>query len=333
MVSPNTVATATSAGSCTQIPYFTIAYIESVTNSNPIGTFTNVIVTKTYSTSAACAAGGTDYTSATVVVPDFCFSLSAASGSQKMTSPSSAGYITLKYADTACATPASTSSVTTTFPAACTASTENSVTTYSTNTYVPAPADDKAATCFASSETVQLADGSIKSLAEVALGDNILTANMDGSVKGYSPVIAVPHAGQSGFTTFAHIATTSGMGIKLTPDHLILGGSCSLATLPLVRAGSIKAGDCLQTASAGRESVGSNSVVVEKGLSSVVTMAGDLVVVNGFSASPFAVGHAIPDAWYIIHRALYTLFPALLDSKLFQSTSESFGDLAVQFSA
>jgi hypothetical protein len=55
-------------------------------------------------------------------------------------------------------------------------------------------------------------------------------------------------------------------------------------------------------------------------------------VVNGVVASPFAINHAVPEAWYSIHRLVYALVPALLGNKLFQQTSERFGDLSVQFS-
>ena len=41
-------------------------------------------------------------------------------------------------------------------------------------------------------QTMQLEDGSVKSLGEVQLGECVLTAGLDGSPKGYSAMIAVP---------------------------------------------------------------------------------------------------------------------------------------------
>jgi hypothetical protein len=204
---------------------------------------------------------------------------------------------------------------------------------FSTATPVAAAAaeEDKAA-CFASSETVQLEDGSVKALGEVQLGDRVLTAGLDGSLKGFSAVIAVPHAGEeSARATFTQLATASGKDVRMTRSHLVLAGSCSLPSLPLVQAGSVQAGDCVQTVS-GKEQVTAVSMVQGQGIASAVTAAGDLIVVNGVVASPFAINHAVPEAWYSIHRLVYALFPALLGNKLFQQTSERFGDLSVQFS-
>ena len=70
---------------------------------------------------------------------------------------------------------------------------------------------------------------------------------------------------------------------------------------------------------------------LEAGFSHPIT-ASLSIVVNGVAASPFAVNHAIPEAWYSIHRMLYAVLPAALGFKLFQQTSERFGDLSVQFS-
>jgi len=198
----------------------------------------------------------------------------------------------------------------------------------------PASSPSSSSSCFASSETVELADGSIKALSEVQLGDRVLTASMDGAAKGYSPVIALPHAGEATKTaTFTQLTMASGADVRMTPDHLVLAGSCAAeAKLPLVQAGSVRVGDCLQTAAAGKQAVTKTATVRGQGIASIVTLAGDLVVVNGVAASPFAVNHAIPEAWYSIHRMLYAVLPAALGFKLFQQTSERFGDLSVQFS-
>jgi hypothetical protein len=155
---------------------------------------------------------------------------------------------------------------------------------------------------------------------------------LDGSIKGYSAVIAVPHAGEDNVrATFSQLTTASGKDVRMTPSHLVLAGSSSLSNLPLVQAGSVRVGDCVQTAS-GKETVAAVTSVQAQGIASAVTAAGGLLVVNGVVASPFAINHAIPEAWYSIHRLVHALFPALLGSKLFQQTSERFGDVSVQYS-
>ena len=196
----------------------------------------------------------------------------------------------------------------------------------------PAPTAKKAV-CFASSETVQLQDGSVKALSEVQLGDMVLTARLDGSTKGFSPVIAVPHAGEAATAaTFLQLSTETS-DVKMTPDHLVLAGSCAAAApMALKQARFVSVGDCLQTTE-GKAPVSSVQTVQGKGLSSAVTQAGGLIIVNGIAASPFAVSHRIGEAWYVIHRALYAVLPAALGFKLFQQTSEKFGDFAIQFSA
>jgi hypothetical protein len=198
---------------------------------------------------------------------------------------------------------------------------------------VSSPTSSSSSVCFASSETVELADGSIKAISEVQLGDRVLTASLDGTASGFSPVVAIPHAGDvSTKTTFTQLTMESGVDVRMTPDHLLLAGSCSATKLPLVQASSVRVGDCLQTAFASKQIVTKTAAVPGQGIGSVVTAAGGLVVVNGIVASPFAINHAIPEAWYSIHRLVYSVFPASLGFKLFQQTSERFGDLSVQFS-
>jgi len=234
------------------------------------------------------------------------------------------------YSDTSCTTSTGTPLTITT--GTCTA-VSGATSQYQKYTYTEAPASPSTATCFASSETVQLQDGSVKALRDVQIGDRVLTAAMDGSVKGYSPVIAVPHAGDVSTTASFVQLVTAEKDVKMTADHLVLAGSCDAATpLSLVQAGSVTAGQCLQTTSGKAAVTATRRNVPGQGLASVVTKAGGLVVVNGIAASPFAINHAIPEAWYSIHRLVFSVFPAALGFKLFQQTSERFGDLSLDFS-
>ena len=247
--------------------------------------------------------------------------------SSKLTQSGSTLTVTL-YSDTSCTTSTGTPTTYTTGTCAAISGTAG----YQKVTFTEAPASSTA-TCFASSETVQLQDGSVKALRDVQIGDRVLTAAMDGSVKGYSPVIAVPHAGDVSTTASFVQLVTAEKDIKMTADHLVLAGSCDAGTpLSLVQAGSVTAGQCLQTTSGKAPVTAMRRNVPGQGLASVVTKAGGLVVVNGIAASPFAINHAIPEAWYSIHRLVYSVFPAALGFKLFQQTSERFGDLSLDFS-
>jgi len=117
----------------------------------------------------------------------------------------------------------------------------------------------------------------------------------------------------------------------MTADHLVLAGSCdSATTLPLIQARAVSVGDCLQSTE-GRAPVIATRVVQSKGIRSLVTLAGNLVVVNGIVASPFAAQHRISEAWYSIHRLVYSLLPSALSFKFLQQTSERFGELAASF--
>ena len=77
------------------------------------------------------------------------------------------------------------------------------------------------------------------------------------------------------------------MDLKLTAEHLLVGGSCD------------------------------DTVVTEE----------DFIVVNGVLASPFAVNHAVPNAFYHIHRTLFWMAPALVKSAVFAEAHRVFSAL------
>lgn len=184
--------------------------------------------------------------------------------------------------------------------------------------------------CFASTETVELESGKIKALSDVELGDRILTASLDGKNTQFSEVIALPHGSGSNdvTTTFAHIHTSAGRDIKMTLDHLILAKAASEPAFHLVQAGTLKVGQLLATIH-GDEVVTSSSTVVQKGISTVVTSAGGLIVVNGIMASPFAINHGIVDSFYNIHRMVYYFTPKVLASSWVQDAVSMFGNTVV----
>ena len=112
----------------------------------------------------------------------------------------------------------------------------------------------------------------------------------------------------------------------LTADHLVLGGKCG--SLSLVSAASIKVGECVRTISGGEEEVKKVSMEEKKGVYTVVTLSGGLIVVNGIVASPFAVNHHVADAFYLIQRILYYLAPSLMNPEgVFMKALNIFGEI------
>jgi len=164
------------------------------------------------------------------------------------------------------------------------------------------------------------------------VGDKVLAADDNGNTL-FSEVVSVPHAPNNVYATFAQIITESGRDIKLTPDHLISAGACdSASTLPLVMARDVKTGSCLQTV-AGREKVASVMESVKGyGIYTFVTKEA-MVVINGIVASPFANNHAVANAFYNVHRMLYTFAPALLQFGWVKQANLVFGEFIAGFSS
>jgi len=199
--------------------------------------------------------------------------------------------------------------------------------TYYTDTCQTAAASTTAV-CFAGSETLTLASGEVRSIADITVGDSVLAYSNGKTV--FSDVIAPPHPRNNIAADFQHIVTEAGSDIKLTADHLILAGACS-SELPLVRAASVQTGACVQTVN-GQEVVVANNVVQGEGLYTVVTEnKADLVVVNGVVASPFAVNHAVGNAVYTVHRLTYAVAPALMASAAFKVVNAVASNLAAYF--
>jgi len=147
---------------------------------------------------------------------------------------------------------------------------------------------------------------------------------MDGAFFGYSPVIAVPHAANSIKATFAQISTVSGRDIKMTPDHLVLGGTC--VSPSLVQAGSLKTGDCVQTVS-GSETIASVTTVAAEGIYTVVTKHDGLLIVNGIIASPFAVNHLVANSFYNIVRFVNGVIPSMAKTSIMGQVISAFGEV------
>jgi hypothetical protein len=158
--------------------------------------------------------------------------------------------------------------------------------------------------CFAATERVTLESGVTKAMADVQVGDRVLTVNSNGQAV-YSDVVYLPHNINDQSTTFAVIGTESGRDLKMTANHVLPVGACALSSLPLVAARQIAVGDCVQTVS-GREQVVSVNKVEGKGIYTIIAME-ELIVVNDIVATPFGgVNPTLANAYYNLHRLAYS---------------------------
>ncbi len=212
--------------------------------------------------------------------------------------------------------------------------------------YVGATTSSKKSTCFAGSETLVLESGEVKQISDIRVGDKVMVTSINSILAGssstvnrFSEVIVYPHAAdntiEAKFTHITTIGTTGVHEIKLTPDHLVLGGSCDNTLMSLVTAASLTISDCLQTVN-GKEKITAIDFVQKKGIYTVVVLDADaLLVVNGIVASSFGSNHAVANAFYNIHRFFYRLSSAVLGdnakavgvSVLAINTVTAFGDL------
>ena len=137
------------------------------------------------------------------------------------------------------------------------------------------------------------------------MGDRVLTINIKGE-QVFSDVVYLPHGRNEQRTTFVQVTTESGRDLKMTLNHMLPVGACALSTLPLVAAGQVTVGDCVQTVS-GREQVVFVEQVEGKGIYTVIAME-ELIVVDGIVATPFGgINPTLANWYYNLHRLVYTL--------------------------
>jgi len=155
---------------------------------------------------------------------------------------------------------------------------------------------------------------------------------------GYSDVVYLPHALNRAPSDFVEVRTLGGKRLRATPDHLLLfcDGELKPAKLLLetsaqrdTREGIGATGGggegpgptgrafCLETVD-GAELVTSARLIEgsEAGVYTLVVQGRELVAVGGILASPFAHRHAIPHAYYQVHRAIYAAFGGAALGKL-----------------
>ena len=172
--------------------------------------------------------------------------------------------------------------------------------------------------CFAGSEMMTLESGEVKTMEDIEVGDRVLTINAKGE-QVYSDVAYLPHGKNQKETTFAVISTESGRDVKMTMNHILPAGACSLSTLPSIVASKVAVGDCVQTVS-GREQVVSVGQAEGKGIYTVIAME-ELIVVNGIVATPFGgVNPTVANIYYNMHRLFFSTFGKMT---FFQEATEN----------
>ena len=161
--------------------------------------------------------------------------------------------------------------------------------------------------CFAGSEVVTLENGASKSIAEVQIGDRILSADVQGKTS-FSDVVYVPHGANTIEATFVVLTTESGRNVKMTTNHILPVGQCG-AAMTVRRADAVSTGDCVMTVD-GEEKVMDMVTMQGKGIYTVVTNK-EYIVVNGIVATPFGgINPTLANMYYNLHRLIYAFMPA-----------------------
>ena len=128
---------------------------------------------------------------------------------------------------------------------------------------------------------------------------------------------------------FTLFVTESGRQLKVTADHLLLGGSCGLLSYVLLPADQLRINDCLYTIT-GEEVIQTISPIQDRGIYTVVTQSEGLLVVNGVIASSFANNHMVANSFYNIYRTLYRLVPSWSQISFMMTSIEEFGDIVLK---
>jgi hypothetical protein len=172
--------------------------------------------------------------------------------------------------------------------------------------------------CFPAAATVELENGSTKTMAEVQIGDRVLVA-----AGVYSPVYMFSHRLEAVKTAFVTVeAAGLATPLQLTPDHyLYVNGE-------LATAATVTVGDAITLRDGARAAVTKVHTTWAQGLYNPHTLHGDIVV-NGVTTSTYTQGIAPALAhaalWPV--RALYAAGLAIADTKTFAAGSQLLADL------
>jgi len=130
--------------------------------------------------------------------------------------------------------------------------------------------------CFSMMSTVYVQEKGQTSMANVEVGDVVLTMN------GFEKIYTIDHRNENEATDFLQIVTDSDNAIELTSKHLIYLHDKH----DPVEAGTVKVGDKLLTGTSDAAEVSKVSVVTRNGLFNPITSSGTLVV-DGLATSTY----------------------------------------------
>lgn len=161
----------------------------------------------------------------------------------------------------------------------------------------PDESAESSSSCFPSHATVELDDGSVKTMSQLQIGDNVKVRH-----DLFSPVFMWTHKVSDSVNKFVKIQTAGGASISLTAGHFLY------ASNNLVAAGSIKNGDTLELGSGIVSVVTSVEEITSTGLYNPQTLHGDIVV-NKIRASTYTTA-VEPAAAHALLTPLRSVFDA-----------------------
>ncbi len=169
--------------------------------------------------------------------------------------------------------------------------------------------------CFPASATVELEDGTTKTMAQVEVGDKVLATTGE-----YSPVYMFSHRLSAVKTAFVTVETGV-QSLQLTPDHYLYVNGV------LATAATVKVGDEITLRDGARAAVTKVHTTWAQGLYNPHTMHGDIVV-NGVQTSTYTQGIAPALAhaalWPV--RAMYAAGMNVADENTFAAGSQLLAD-------
>jgi len=151
---------------------------------------------------------------------------------------------------------------------------------------------DCPSSCFPGESTVQLQDGSVKHMAELRVGDNVLSAKANGELV-YSPVVTFMHVERHVNASYLLLRHALGE-ITISEDHMIFVSSDSSGSMVKdVIASQVKVGDFFWTP---QRAAAKNAILVPSpvreivnvqrvGMFSPLTVEGTLVVDGTLTSS------------------------------------------------
>ena len=172
--------------------------------------------------------------------------------------------------------------------------------------------------CFPANATVQLEDGTVKTMSQLKKGDRVLVSASGESVDGtgtYSDIYMFSHQDPTAESDFVQIVTASGASVRLTPDHyLYVNGKLAVAK-------TVRLGDTVSSAGSASDKVVKVGTVRATGLYNPHTLHGDIVV-DGVRTSIYtsSIAPALAHAALFPVRMAYQLGQDLLGDAFAQGS-------------